>query len=109
MRITAKQVTTIVVSTVIMLMLFAIFVLFYNSQQNDLTYLVDDANICEWQDGVIVSSTEVASSVRSVSVDPADEASYLTEAAANGTCTGKQGSQQGAFDTQINAQFENQQ
>ena len=102
-----KQITTVIFSLAIVGMLFAIFVLFYNSSQEEtVTYLVDEINSCGWEDGVVVSSTEAAGPITTVSVDPLEEQQYLDQAEANGTCTAKLGSDAGAYAAQLNQTYE---
>ncbi len=110
MKFSTKQITTYIISFVIMLMCFAIFVLFFNdSQKETVTYIVDEANTCTWEQDVIIASTEVFGELKTIEVEANKEASYLLRASTNGECTAKLDSDIGNYDTQLNNQYRQQQ
>ena len=103
-----KQITTVIISTVIMLMLFGIFVLFYNSREETITYLVEQ-NECAWSQGVIIERlTEANFPIETTEVALSEEETYLANAEANNECTAKLGDSQGAYATEVNRAYANQ-
>ena len=105
-----KDVSTVIISFVIMLMLFAIFVLFFNdSQEEKIQYIFDDANTCEWDSDVIISSTEAFDdNLEIVEVRVEAEGSYRNNASASGYCAVRVGDTAGSYATQLNEQYERQ-
>ncbi len=110
MKFTTKQVTTGVISVAIMLMCFAIFVLWYNDSKIErVTYIVDDINSCQWEQYVVTATTEAYDDeLTTVEVDADVEQIFLTNAATNGECVAKLGDVSGSYASQLNAQYENQ-
>ena len=108
-KYSAKQVSTLIISTAIMLMLFGIFVLVYdNSKQDRVTYIVDEINNCTWERGVITESTEAFGELRTIEVQRAEEQSFLANAAADGECIVRLGDVAGSYATQLNRQYDAQ-
>ena len=101
-----KRVTTIIISFVIVAMLFAIFVLIFNSQKDDITYIVDQ-NRCAWEQGVIVErTTEVGLMLTTEDVAPEDEEEYLAQAEAESRCVVRLGDDRGSFARQLNEEYD---
>jgi hypothetical protein len=90
-------------------MLFVIFVLVFESTQDDITYIVDDVNVCAWESGVVVSSTEAFDlELETTTVDSEKNDEYLASAQANSICTAPLGASSGFYSVQLNKQFEAQ-
>ena len=91
-------------------MLFGIFVLVYEDQQDNYTYIIDDINTCTWESGVVVSASEAFDTeLETRMVDPDVEDDFLAEAADTNLCTAKEGDTSGFYAPQLNKQFDAQQ
>lgn len=109
MKLSKKQISTGIMSTVIMLMLFAIFTLVFDNQQTGkISYLVDDINVCTWEEGVIISTTEAFGPLRVHEVDVDDDALFLESAERGNKCVAKLGDNSGSYANSLNTQYQNQ-
>jgi hypothetical protein len=105
-----KQVTTIVFSLAIVGMLFGIFVLVFNDNQKErVRYIVDGANTCDWEQEVIVSSTEVSGDLEIFEIEAANEQAFIIQSAADKACVARLGEMRGSYATELNVRYENQQ
>lgn len=93
-----------------MLMLFGIFVLFFNdSQASKRTFIIDDVNRCVWEQNVITGATEALDlDLQTVDVNIEDVEGFLLEAAESGKCVAEVGDSAGFYATQLNEQFTQQ-
>lgn len=110
MKYSTKQISTVVISIVIMLMMFAIFVLLFNESQKDkVSYIYDDVNTCVWEQGVITSATEAFDmDLETVEINADEEERYLEDASENGDCIARMGDTAGFYALQLNEQYRQQ-
>lgn len=109
MKFSVKQITTFAIALVITVMLFLIFVLFFESAKDDVSFIVDEANRCQWESGVVVSTTEMFNpNLYIEKVDGSLVDSFIAEAEDSGLCIAEVGDESGFYAPQLNKQYEGQ-
>jgi len=110
----SKHATTILFSVITMLMFFAIFVIVYNRVRSTQggahsTYIIDKSNVCEWENDVVVNSSDnVGSILETVRIVKSEEANFIEESSSSKHCVAKLGSSAGSYSVKLNKLYESQ-